>query len=161
MAVNRMVKRSDGLDAVFGALADPTRRAILVALARGEASVGTLAAPFDVSLPAISKHLRVLEDAGLVAREKAGRERRCRAVVGPIENAAEWIARYRRWWHERLDALDEFLAGPRRARKGRRRIEHGNRTVRRGRVPVREKGPRRPRREGPPVRARGRDSDQR
>ena len=92
---------SPGLDAVFAALADPTRRGILLALAHGEANVSALAAPFDVSLPAISKHLRVLEQAGLLVREKAGRERRCRAVVGPMDGAAEWLERYRAHWSTR------------------------------------------------------------
>ena len=87
---------SPALDAVFAALADPTRRGILLALVHGEANVGALAAPFDVSLPAISRHLRVLEQAGLVVREKAGRERRCRAVVAPMDGAAAWLEQFTR-----------------------------------------------------------------
>ena len=97
------------LDAVFSALSDPTRRAILERLARHDATVGELAAPFDVSLPAISKHLRVLENAGLLAREKRGRVHRCRFVPGPIVEATGWLGRYQRFWEERLDALEDYL----------------------------------------------------
>ena len=105
-----MVKYStNSLDATFSALSDPTRRAILAHLARGEASVTELAEPFNVSLPAISKHLRVLERAGLLTREKDGRVHRCRLAAEPMEEAAEWIALYRRFWEERFDALAEYL----------------------------------------------------
>jgi DNA-binding transcriptional ArsR family regulator len=97
------------LDATFAALADPTRRAILARLARGESMVTELAAPFAVSLPAISKHLRVLERAGLLARERSGRVHRCRLVAGPMRDAAEWIARYRSFWEGQLDALARHL----------------------------------------------------
>jgi len=97
------------LDATFAALADPTRRAILARLARGESSVTQLAEPFRVSLPAISKHLGVLERAGLITSEKDGRIRRCRLVSDPMKNAAEWIARYRRFWEEQFDALVSYL----------------------------------------------------
>ena len=100
---------SSPLDATFSALADPTRRAILARLALGEASVTELAEPFDVSLPAISKHLRVLERARLLTREKDGRVRRCRLAAEPMEEAAKWIALYRRFWEERFDALAEYL----------------------------------------------------
>jgi len=86
---------SELLDATFSALADPTRRAILARLAHGELSVSELAAPFDVSLPAISKHLRVLERAGLLAGQKDGRVYRCRLAARPLEQAAEWIGHYR------------------------------------------------------------------
>src|ERR1041384_8769506 len=85
------------LDATFSALSDPTRRAMLARLARHDASVGQLARPFDMSLPAVSKHLRVLHDAGLVAREKHGRVHRLSLVPGPLEEAQAWSARYRRF----------------------------------------------------------------
>lgn len=105
-----MVKYSDHqLDGVFAALADPTRRAILARLAEGEASVGDLAAPFAMSLPAVSKHLGVLERAGLLAREKDGRVRRCRLEPAPLRGAADWIGAYRRFWTGRFDALARHL----------------------------------------------------
>src|SRR5687768_2384815 len=97
------------LDATFSALSDPTRRAILARLAMSEATVGELAKPFDVSLPAISKHLRVLEGAGLMTREKEGRIHRCRLVAAPLHAAAEWILFYRRFWEGSFDSLAEFL----------------------------------------------------
>ncbi len=97
------------LDATFGALADPTRRAILARLARGEAMVTELAAPFAMSLPAISKHLRVLESAGLLLREINGRVHRCRLAAGPMKNAAAWIAQYRAFWESQFDALEKYL----------------------------------------------------
>jgi DNA-binding transcriptional ArsR family regulator len=105
-----MVKYSSGsLDSTFAALADPTRRAIVARLAWGESTVTQLAEPFDMSLPAISKHLRVLERAGLLSRERRGRARRCRLLARPMKDAAEWIARYRRFWDERFDALSVYL----------------------------------------------------
>jgi len=108
--VNHMVNYSyNSLDKTFAALADPTRRAILARLARGEASVTELAEPFNISLPAISKHLRVLEKAGLLAREREGRVHRCRLVVEPMEDAAEWIAFYQRFWEGQFDALADYL----------------------------------------------------
>jgi DNA-binding transcriptional ArsR family regulator len=97
------------LDATFSALADPTRRAILARLASGEATVQELAAPFDVSLPAISKHLKVLERAGLVARSRDAQRRPCRLVAAPLRDVAEWAERYRRLWEERFDRLDDYL----------------------------------------------------
>lgn len=100
---------SDSLGATFAALADPTRRAILERLARGDASVSELAEPFQVSLPAISKQLRVLEQAGLVTREKEGRVRRCRLDAEPMKEAARWLARYRRYWERQLDSLADYL----------------------------------------------------
>ena len=110
-----MVK-SRSLDATFGALADPTRRAIVERLMRGDAAVGELAEPFDMSLPAISKHLTVLERAGLIERVKDGRTRRCRLLEGPMRDALEWIAIYGRFWEGQLDSLERFLAqhGPQR-----------------------------------------------
>jgi DNA-binding transcriptional ArsR family regulator len=97
------------LDATFGALADPTRRAIVARLAEGETSVGELARPFRISLPAISRHLRVLERAGLIRRRRDGRVRRCRLVVQPMRDAAGWIERYRRYWEQQFDQLARYL----------------------------------------------------
>ena len=108
--VNHMVNYNDEtLDATFAALADPTRRAILARLARHESSVTALAEPFNVSLPAISKQLGVLEKAGLLTREKDGRVRRCRLDAGPMKEAARWIGRYRRFWETRLGSLANYL----------------------------------------------------
>lgn len=106
-----MVKFSDEvLDKTFAALAHPTRRAILTRLARGEvASVSELAEPFDVSLMAISKHLRVMEDAGLIRREKDGRVQRCSYDPQAIGTASDWMERHRRYWAEQLDALARYL----------------------------------------------------
>jgi DNA-binding transcriptional ArsR family regulator len=99
----------DRLSATFAALADPTRRAILARLARGEASVMELAGPFAMSLPAISKHLKVLERAGLVARGREAQWRPCRLEAGPLKDAADWLEKYRRFWEQSLDRLDEYL----------------------------------------------------
>lgn len=104
-----MVTNSAQLDLVFGALADSTRRAILARLAEGESTVGQLAAPFDVSRPAISKHLRVLERAGLVKRSPDGRVSRCSLDAGPMREAAEWVETYRRYWEDQLEALARYL----------------------------------------------------
>ena len=105
-----MVKyKTDQLTATFQALADPTRRAILARLALGETSVGKLAEPFQISLPAVSKHLKVLEGAGFLAREKDGRVHRCRLEAAPIKQAADWIDGYRRFWEIQLDQLARYL----------------------------------------------------
>lgn len=104
-----MPSRSNRLNAVFAALADPTRRAILGRLARGEMRVTALAAPFKMSLPAVSKHLRVLERAGLLVREKDGRVRRCTLRAAPLRNAVEWLAHYQAFWTAQLDSLAVFL----------------------------------------------------
>ena len=107
-----MVKYRDAhLDQIFSALADPTRRAILTRLADGDASVGELSAPFEISAPAISKHLRVLERAGLLTQERDGRIRRCHLDADPLQEAAEWVTQYRRFWTQRLDQLDAYLQG--------------------------------------------------
>ena len=105
-----MVKYKDtALDATFGALADSTRRAILERLSGGAASVTVLAEPFNISLPAVSKHLRVLEKAGLLTQEKEGRVRRCRLDAGPMKLAADWIGWYQRFWEEQLDLLAGYV----------------------------------------------------
>jgi DNA-binding transcriptional ArsR family regulator len=105
-----MVKyKTDTLDRVFGALADPTRRAILERLTRGEATVTGLAGPFDMSLPAVSKHLHVLEEAGLIVKEKDGRTCHCQLNSKPMKSAAAWLDRYRRFWELTFDALEDYL----------------------------------------------------
>lgn len=105
-----MVKyQTDPLSTAFQALADPTRRAILARLALGEASVGELAEPFRMSLPAVSKHLKVLEGAGFLAREKDGRVHRCRLEPAPLKEAADWIEHYRQFWESQLDQLARYL----------------------------------------------------
>jgi DNA-binding transcriptional ArsR family regulator len=100
---------ADPVGAVFAALADPTRRAILARLATGEATVNELAAPFPISVQAISKHLGVLERAGLIARTREAQWRRCRLDPTPLRTVAEWVDQYRRLWTERYDALDDYL----------------------------------------------------
>jgi DNA-binding transcriptional ArsR family regulator len=104
-----MTTVADRLDRTFAALADPTRRAILARLTSGEASVLELAAPFDISLPAISKHLKVLERAGLIARSRERQWRPARLQAEPLKEVAEWTEHYRRFWEERYDRLDEYL----------------------------------------------------
>lgn len=100
----------DPLSATFAALADPTRRAILARLSLGETSVTELAEPFDMSLPAISKHLKVLERAGLVARSREAQWRPCRLEAAPLREVSAWVERYRAMWEGRLDRLADFLA---------------------------------------------------
>jgi DNA-binding transcriptional ArsR family regulator len=100
---------ADDLSATFAALADPTRRAILARLASGECSVTELAEPFDMSLPAVSKHLRVLERAGLVARGREAQWRPCRLEPAPLKEVADWIGTYREMWERRLNRLDSYL----------------------------------------------------
>ena len=100
---------ADQLSTTFAALADPTRRAILARLVSGECSVTKLAEPFDMSMPAVSKHLRVLERAGLVARGREAQWRPCRIEAGPLKEVAEWAERYRHIWEQRLDQLDAYL----------------------------------------------------
>src|SRR5579885_3468042 len=101
--------KRDRLDATFAALADPTRRAILARLARGDASVNELAEPFDMSQPAISKHLRVLERAGLISRGRDAQRRPCRLQAKPLEEASAWIERYREVWEANFARLDSLL----------------------------------------------------
>ena len=105
----KLLAEPDPLDAVFSALADPTRRAIVVRLASGEASVSELAAPFDVSLPAVTKHLAVLERAGLLEHDKRGRVRQCRLVATPMKAADDWLSTYRVFWEGRLNSLAEHF----------------------------------------------------
>jgi DNA-binding transcriptional ArsR family regulator len=111
----------DQLSTTFAALADPTRRAILARLATGDRSVGELAEPFDMSLPAVSKHLRVLERAGLISRGRDAQMRPCRIDAGPLKDVADWTERYRRIWEGRLDRLDAYLQElkPKETRHGR------------------------------------------
>src|SRR5277367_2582140 len=97
------------LDATFSALADPTRRAILARLASGETSVSELAAPFEMSMPAISKHLKVLQRAGLIERGREAQWRPCRLAPGPLKNASDWLEHYRRFWEEAFDRLEDYL----------------------------------------------------
>ncbi len=99
----------DHLNATFAALADPTRRAILARLASGEASVTELAEPFEMSMPAISKHLKVLERAGLIARGREAQWRPCRLAAGPLKDAADWLEHYRRFWEQSFDRLEDYL----------------------------------------------------
>jgi DNA-binding transcriptional ArsR family regulator len=113
------------LDDAFAALADPTRRAILTRLARGEATVNELAEPFSMSLPAVSKHLKVLERAGLIERGRDAQRRPCRLRAEPIKQVVDWAEPYRRFWEESLDKLDAYLAQMKRAerkkKKGRKK----------------------------------------
>ncbi len=117
--VNHNVSMDD-LSATFAALADPTRRAILARLASGECSVTELAAPFEMSMPAVSKHLRVLERAGLVARRRDAQWRPCRIEAGPLKDVADWTEQYREIWEQRLDRLDTYLQQLKPMKKGKR-----------------------------------------
>ena len=113
---------ADQLSTTFAALADPTRRAILSRLTNGEASVTELAQPFDMSLPAVTKHLKVLQRAGLITQGREAQWRPCRLQARPMREAAEWMEPYRRHWEQRLDRLEDYLREstykpPRRSRK--------------------------------------------
>ena len=99
----------DHLSATFSALADPTRRGILARLAAGEASVTELAEPFDISLPAVSRHLKVLADAGLIERGREAQWRPCKLTAQPLKDVADWVERYRRFWEQSFDRLDAYL----------------------------------------------------
>jgi len=99
----------DPLSETFAALADPTRRAILARLASGEASVTELAEPFEMSMPAISKHLKVLERAGLIGRGREAQWRPCRLEAGPLKDVARWVERYRHFWEQSFDRLEDYL----------------------------------------------------
>lgn len=100
---------SDALSTRFAALADPTRRAILARLALGDAPVTELAEPFDMSLPAVSKHLKVLERAGLIARGRSAQQRPCHLEASALKEVADWVEHYRRFWDESFDRLDDYL----------------------------------------------------
>jgi DNA-binding transcriptional ArsR family regulator len=104
-----MQMQTDSLSTTFAALADPTRRAILARLAGGEATVSEVAAPFDLSLPAISKHLKVLQRAGLVEQGRQAQWRPCRLTPEPLRDVADWVGQYKRHWEASLDRLDEYL----------------------------------------------------
>ena len=118
-----MTIAADRLSTTLSALADPTRRAILARLMRGESDVGELAQPFDMTLPAISKHLKVLERAGLISRGREAQRRPCRLKAAPLREVSEWVLAYRQFWEQRLDRLEAYLqeaqaAGRARPRKG-------------------------------------------
>jgi DNA-binding transcriptional ArsR family regulator len=100
---------TDSLSATFAALADPTRRAILARLARGETTVNELAGPFDISLPAVSKHLKVLERAGLITRSREAQWRPCRIEASALKPVDDWLREYRRLWEARLDRLEDYV----------------------------------------------------
>jgi DNA-binding transcriptional ArsR family regulator len=104
-----MISQPDPLSTTFAALADPTRRAILARLALGETSVSELAEPFDISLPAVSRHLKVLEHAGLIARGREAQWRPCRIELNALKGVDEWLEEYRRLWEQRLDRLEDYL----------------------------------------------------
>lgn len=114
----------DHLSLTFAALADPTRRAILARLASGERSVTELAQPFDMSLPAISKHLRVLQRAGLITRGKQAQWRPCRIDAAPLQRVHEWAETYRHIWEQRLDRLDDYLSELKAAQKTEKEKKH-------------------------------------
>ena len=109
--------RSDHLTTTFAALADPTRRAILSRLATGEKSVGELAEPFEISLPAISRHLKVLQRAGLITQGREAQWRPCRLAAGPLKDVADWADGYREHWERRLDRLEDYLHDLQRKKK--------------------------------------------
>jgi DNA-binding transcriptional ArsR family regulator len=107
-----MVNYQTSLDSTFGALADPTRRAILATLMLGESSISELAKPHRMSLPAVMKHVNVLEQAGLVSQKKIGRTRRCQLAPKPLQDAEAWISQYRVFWQHALDSLQNYLSQP-------------------------------------------------
>jgi DNA-binding transcriptional ArsR family regulator len=132
----------DRLSTTFAALADPTRRAILARLVSGEYSVSALAEPFAISLPAVTKHLKVLERAGLITRGREAQWRPCRLEARPLQDASRWIDRYRRFWEERLDRLGDYLretqeqaraAAPARRSGGASEAGHGRRKLKESR----------------------------
>jgi DNA-binding transcriptional ArsR family regulator len=117
MSTRSALARDEQLDAVFSALGDPTRRRLLARLASGPASITELAEPFAMTLPAVSKHLRVLERAGLLLRDRDGAYRRCRLDARPLEGAATFLARYRPFWESTLDELARYVERPERPRR--------------------------------------------
>jgi DNA-binding transcriptional ArsR family regulator len=116
---------TDPLSTTFAALADPTRRAILARLVSGERSVTELAEPFDMTMPAVSKHLRVLERAGLIARRRDAQRRMCRIDAGRLKEVADWAEHYRHVWEARLDRFDQYLQELKRREKRHGRGKHG------------------------------------
>jgi DNA-binding transcriptional ArsR family regulator len=118
---------TDNLSNTFAALADPTRRAILARLISGEASVTELSRPFDMSMPAVSKHLKVLEHAGLIARGREAQWRPCRLEAGPLKDVSEWLDHYRVIWEQRLDRLDDYLRELKKKEKKRGRKKNQSR----------------------------------
>ena len=126
LILNRMVEYSQSaeLNQIFSALADPTRRAILRALTRHPATINEIAKPFPVSLNAVSKHVMVLERAGLLRREIKGRQHYCRIEPRPLREAEEWLEYYRQFWEQRMDALEAYVA--RKYQSAKRRSKHGN-----------------------------------
>jgi DNA-binding transcriptional ArsR family regulator len=117
---------SDQLSAVFAALADPTRRAILAELADGDATVTELTAPLPISMPAVSRHLKVLERAALISRTRSGKWRASRLEAAPLRDAADWIERYQRFWDASFTRLDAHLAAVQAAERARERMAHQN-----------------------------------
>jgi len=117
------------LSSTFAALADPTRRAILSRLAGGEAAVTELAEPFDMSLPAVSKHLKVLERAGLIARSRDAQWRPCHLEPAPLKEVADWIGHYRKFWEESFDRLDEYLRELKKKEQKEKRHGRGKRST--------------------------------
>jgi DNA-binding transcriptional ArsR family regulator len=115
---------TDSLSATFAALADPTRRAILARLAAGETSVTELAAPFRMSMPAVSKHLKVLEQAGLIARGRDAQRRPCRLEAAALQDAAQWLDHYRQFWEQSFDRLDDYLKEMKKEKKRGRKKRH-------------------------------------
>ena len=124
---------TDRLDATFAALADSTRRAILARLSQGETSVKELAQPFDITAPAITKHLKVLERAGLITRGRQAQWRPCRLNAAPLRHASDWVAQYRRHWEQSFDRLEEYLgtlqkpARPNKSSRRQRKVRHARR----------------------------------
>jgi len=121
--------RTDHLTDTFAALADPTRRAILAKLASGEASVNELAAPFEMSLPAVSKHLKVLERAGLIERGRNAQLRPCRIAPVPLKQATDWLEQYRQHWEQSFDRLDAYLKQLQAAEKPEKEKKNGRTTA--------------------------------
>src|ERR1700687_4070515 len=117
---------SEQLNATFAALADPTRRAILARLALGETSVSELAEPFEMSMPAISKHLKVLHRAGLIERGREAQWRPCRLAAGPLKDASDWLDHYRRFWEESFDRLESYLRELQKSDSQKQKKEHKN-----------------------------------
>ncbi len=139
-----MVDNSTHLDDLFRALADPTRRAMLRDLAAGPRTVGELAAPFDITLAGASKHIQVLERAGLLRREVTGRVHTCRLDAGPLHTGAEWLRHYERFWNQRLDALEALLATDAAAPATPAAAPPASRTRKSARTPKSTKTPRTP-----------------